>query len=84
MNTSTLELNAVRGELVRDILNIDDIDILKKIRQNISVLLSRVHGVGTKSKADILADLDGIFANLKDMKDGKIQGRSVENLFNEI
>jgi hypothetical protein len=43
-----------------------------------------VHGVGTKSKADILADLDGIFANLKDMKDGKIQGRSVENLFNEI
>ena len=38
---NSMELNALRGELAHDILNIEDIEVLKEVKRNIKSLPRR-------------------------------------------
>ena len=43
---NTLEIEILRRELLRDILNVDDVDVLKKIRRSLDRLRVRHVNVG--------------------------------------
>lgn len=60
---TTVELNAMRGELAREILNIDDVEILKKLRTSVKRFLNKERSVETKD--EILSGFDDV---CKDMK----------------
>ena len=38
---SSMELNALRGELAHDILNIEDIEVLKEVKRNLHQIIAQ-------------------------------------------
>ena len=74
---STIELNALRGELAHDILNIEDIELLKKIKRNVNRLVSLKQKAEEdyvpKTKAEILDDLKEVSDQIKLARAGRIK-----------
>lgn len=87
---ATVEI--LQNELIRDILDIDNIDILKKIRK---LLRKEKHENATAttvaedeepymSKAEILANFDQACKELKLNLEGKLEFKPAEELLNEL
>lgn len=47
---SSMELNALRGELAHDILNIEDIEVLKEVKRNLHQIIAQAKD-GIKNKS---------------------------------
>lgn len=47
---SSMELNALRGELAHDILNIEDIEVLKEVKRNLHQIIAQTKD-GMKNKS---------------------------------
>lgn len=47
---SSMELNALRGELAHDILNIEDIEVLKEVKRNLHQIIAQAKD-GMKNKS---------------------------------
>ena len=82
---TTMELNAIRGELARDILNIESIELLQKIQRYIKRAV-KVEQEETEyiEKEEIL---NSIREGLKEIKEARCTGRKLmtaEELLNEL
>ena len=82
---TTMELNAMRGELARDILNIESVELLQKIQRYIKRAV-KVEQDETEyiEKEEIL---NSIREGLKEIKEARRTGRKLmtaEELLNEL
>ena len=85
---TTMELNALRGELARTILNIESQDMLYKIQRYLKHNLKKEQGEECEmeyiEKEEIL---DSIRNGLKEIKERQLTGREgmdAEELLNEL
>lgn len=82
---TTMELNALRGELARDILNIESMELLSKIQRYIKRTLKvEQEEVEYIEKEEIL---NSIREGLKEIKEARRTGRKLmtaEELLNEL
>lgn len=85
---TTMELNALRGELARTILNIESQDMLYKIQRYLKRNLKKEQGEECEmeyiEKEEIL---DSIRSGLKEIKERRLTGREgmdAEELLNEL
>ena len=82
---TTMELNALRGELARDILNIESMELLSKIQRYIKRTLKvEQEEVEYIEKEEIL---NSIREGLKEIKEARQTGRKLmtaEELLNEL
>ena len=80
-----MELNALRGELARDILNIESVELLSKIQRYIKRTLKvEQEEVEYIEKGEIL---NSIREGLKEIKEARRTGRKLmtaEELLNEL
>jgi len=79
---TTVELNAMRGELAREILNIDDVEILKKLRTSVKRFLNKERSVETKD--EILSGFDDACKDMKLAKERKLKGQPLEEFLYEL
>ena len=82
---TTMELNAMRGELARDILNIESMELLSKVKR----YLKRTMRVEREEAEYIEKEeiLNSIRAGLKEIKECRRTGRKLmdaEELLNEL
>ena len=82
---TTMELNAMRGELARDIFNIESVELLQKIQRYIKRAV-KVEQEETEyiEKEEIL---NSIREGLKEIKEARRTGRNLmtaEELLNEL
>ena len=82
---TTMELNAMRGELAREILNIDNIELLKKVQRYLKrAMKTEKEEVEYIEKEEIL---NSIREGLREIKEAQRTGRklmSAEELLNEL
>lgn len=92
MNTITLE--SVQNELIREILNTDNIHVLEKLKEMLHREGKKSNTVTTSlvsekakpymTKAEILAGLAEACEDMKLAREGKLEGRPIEELLNEL
>ena len=83
---TTMELNAMRGELAREILNIESMELLQKVQRYIkrAVKVEQEEEVEYIGKEEIL---NSIREGLKEIKERRRTGRKLmdaEELLNEL
>ena len=82
---TTMELNAMRGELAREILNIENIELLKKVQRYLKrAMKTEKEEVEYIEKEEIL---NSIREGLREIKEAQRTGRklmSAEELLNEL
>ena len=90
---NAMSLEAVQTELIRDILNVDDVLVLEKIRKMLrreekkaeqGTLCVAEEEVPYMSKAEILANFDQSCKELKLNLEGKLELKNAEELLNEL
>ena len=90
---NVMSLEAVQTELIRDILNIDDILILEKVRKMLrreekiaeqDALCVAEEEVPYMTKAEILENFDQACKELKLNLEGKLEFKDAEELLNEL
>lgn len=89
---STMALEVEKNELIRRILDVDDIAILKKVKSMLNSEEKNVNCVADeavpyhriKTKAEVLEDLDAACKELKLNLEGKLEFKSLEDALNEI
>ena len=98
---TTMELNAMRCELAREILNVDSSEMLQKLQryfkrlkkeqptkpyaiQEESSMVVAEDEVPYRTKAEILAGVEEAFECAKLAREGKIKGRPIEELLDEL
>lgn len=86
---STMTLEAEKNELIRRILDVDDITILRKVKsmlnsENYQMDVVAEEAVPYRTKAEILANLDEACKELKLNLEGKLEFKSAEDLLNEL
>ena len=98
---TTMELNAMRCELAREILNVDSSEMLQKLQRYFKRLQKEQPAktyampeeqtmvvaedeVPYRTKAEILAGVEEAFECAKLAREGKIKGRPIEELLNEL
>lgn len=92
MSTTTLE--AMQNEVIREVLNTDNLHLLEKIKKmihrNDQKAESAVPNVVSEdaapymSKAEILEGLAEACKDIKLAREGKLKGRPIEELLNEL
>ena len=82
---TTMELNAMRGELAREILNIESMELLQKVQRYIKrAMKTEKEEVEYIEKEEIL---NSIREGLREMKEARLTGRKLmtaEELLNEL
>ena len=82
---TTMELNAMRGELAREILNIDNIELLKKVQRYLKrAMKTEKEEVEYIEKEEIL---NSIREGLREIKEARRTGRKLmtaEESLNEL
>ena len=82
---TTMELNAMRGELAREILNIENIELLQKVQRYLKrAMKTENEEVEYIEKEEIL---NSIREGLREIKEAQRTGRklmSAEELLNEL
>ena len=82
---TTMELNAMRGELAREILNIESVELLQKVQRYLKrVMKPEKEELEYIEKEEIL---DSIREGLREIKEARRTGRKLmaaEELLNEL
>lgn len=87
---NAISLANAQNSLVRQILNITDIEVLNKVEQVLNamnpVTFSVIGNSHTteKSRKEYLKDWEDVCVQIRDAREGKLKGRSVEELINEL
>ena len=90
---NTMSLEAVQTELIRDILNVDDIHILEKLKSMLrreekkaekSAMMVAEDEVPYMTKAEILANFDQACKELKLNLEGKLEFKTLEEALDEL
>ena len=90
---NVMSLEAVQTELIRDILNINDVLVLEKVRKLLrreekkaeqGTLCVAEEEVPYMTKAEILVNFDQACKELKLNLEGKLEFKDAEELMNEL
>lgn len=86
---TAMELDACRAELARTILTTEDYDLLDKIKRLVKRESKKRYAVAEDSdegmaKEEIMAEMEEAFTMAKLAREGKVKGRPVEELLNEL
>lgn len=96
---ATLTLESMQNELIRDVLRVDNIDILKKVRNLLRREERKTSAYATPSstpstvaeeaepymtKEEILANFDQACKELKLNLEGKLEFKTLEEALNEL
>lgn len=98
---TTIELNAMRCELAREILNLENSEMLQKLQIYFKQLMKEHSSEGYvlpesstmtvaeeevpyRTKAEILTGVEEAFEHAILAREGKVQGRPIEELLNEL
>lgn len=82
---TTMELNALRGELARDILNIESIEMLSKIQRYIKRTLKvEKEEVEYIEKEEILNSIRDGLKEMKERRRTGRQGMTLQELIDEL
>jgi predicted phage gp36 major capsid-like protein len=86
---SAMSLEAEKNELIRRILDVDDVAILRRVKSMLSCEEEQTNVVAEEAapyqtKAEILASLDQAFKELKLNLEGKLEFKSLDDALNEI
>lgn len=96
---ATLTLESLQNELIRDVLRVDNIDVLKKLRNLLRREERKTAGYAERSSApstvaeeaspymtkeEILANFDQACKELKLNLEGKLEFKNAEDLLNEL
>jgi len=86
MNTATMELNALRGELMHTLCGIEDLDILKKVKRTVDKCAKRTEETEYIDKAEVL---DAIREGLREVKEARRTGKiltmpTLKDFINEL
>ena len=82
---TTMELNAMRGELARDILNIESMELLQKVQRYLKRAMKVEREEGEYIEKEEI--LDSIREGLREIKEARRTGRKLmdaEELLNEL
>ncbi len=82
---TTMELNAMRGELAREILNIENIELLQKVQRYLKrAMKTEKEEVEYIEKEEILNSIREGLREIKERRRTGRQGMTVEELLNEL
>jgi hypothetical protein len=81
---ATINLQMEQNDIIRRVLNIEDTNLLTQIKNFITERAPEDDDYRPKTKAEIMADLKEAFIIAKAAREGKIKGRPVEELLNEL
>ena len=81
---TAMELNALRGELARDILNIDSADMLRKIQRYIKRAKKTEEKTEYIEKEEILSSIREGLIEIKEARRAGCQLMTAEELLNEL
>lgn len=80
---ATINLQMEQNDIIRRVLNIEDTNLLTQIKKFITERAPD-DDYRPKTKAEIMADIKEAFIIAKAAREGKIKGRPVEELLNEL
>ena len=87
---STITLESIQNELIREILDIKNVKVLESVRKTLVHAKKEMESVSTMvaedeepymTKSEIM---DGLSEACKLMREGKLKGRPIEELLNEL
>ncbi|MCR4773268.1 MAG: hypothetical protein K5854_02770 [Prevotella sp.] len=82
---TTIEISAMRGDLAREILNTDDIDVLSAVKEAYHKALDSVkRRRDIISKKEIISGLEESLHEVKLIKEGKLPAQTAEDFLNEL
>lgn len=91
---STITLESVQNELIREILNTDNIHVLEKLKEMLhregkksnteATFLESEKAKPYMTKAEILTGLAEACGDIKLARERKLEGRPIEELLNEL
>ena len=84
-----MELSAMQAEVAREVLNIEDLDLLKKIQRSIKRLCAKAKEETEEecrpmTKEEILADFAEACKEAKLIREGKLKAIPAKDLINEL
>ena len=82
---TTMELNAMRGELAREILNIDNIELLQKVQRYLKrAMKTEKEEVEYIEKEEILNSIREGLREIKERRRTGSQGMTLQELIDEL
>ena len=90
---STITLESIQNELIREILDIKNVKVLESVRKTLVHAKKEMESVSTMVAEDvepymtIIEIMDGLSEaciDIKLMREGKLKGRPIEELLNEL
>ena len=86
---ATMELSAMQAQIAREVLNIEDMEVLKKIQRSIKRLCTKEKEEAEEeyrpaTKEEVLEGLAEACKEAKLYREGKLQLKSLEEVLNEL
>jgi hypothetical protein len=81
---ATINLQVEQNDIIRRVLTIEDANLLTRIKDFISENAPTNDDYRPKTKAEVMTELKEAFLVAKAAREGKIKGRPVEELLNEL
>ena len=87
---STITLESIQNELIREILDIKNVKVLESVRKTLVHAKKEMESVSTMvaepymTKSEIMDGLSEACKDIKLMREGKLKGRPIEELLNEL
>ena len=81
---ATINLQMEQNDIIRRVLTIEDANLLTRIKDFISENAPTNDDYRPKTKAEVMTELKEAFLVAKAAREGKIKGRPVEELLNEL
>ena len=81
---STLEINALKGELAREMLNVESFEVLQKVQRCLRRAIRQEQKEEYIEKHEVLASIrEGLF-EVKKAQESGVQLQTAEDLLNEL
>ena len=81
---ATINLQVEQNDIIRRVLTIEDANLLTRIKNFISENAPTNDDYRPKTKAEVMTELKEAFLVAKAAREGKIKGRPVDELLNEL
>lgn len=85
---STTQINTLRGELLSEIVGVEEAEVLERIKRSIARILSKEcakkEETRPRTKEEIIADLHEVGEQIRLAREGKLKGQPLEDFFHEL
>ena len=85
---STTQINTLRGELLSEIVGVEEAEVLECIKRSIARILSKERAkkeeTRPQTKEEIIADLHEVGEQIRLAREGKLKGQPLEDFFHEL